>query len=244
MSGDKLGCALAISAAKHHMSQAEQLIVSQAMSSRMHQLHKELEKHVGENIDAARWAQIVIAASYKVLGLEQLQKEIAMLNEPLYIVCNACKSKSFNTHDIDRKFCGSCHKFHEAATDYEVGPTPESLSLGFSWIDEGGKTWHCPRSVEEHGPYECDACVQVIDNVMGPRTTTPEDMIKMVTACRAHLTLEERAELHRAISHHETEMITALMAHGGRTISDQEWAQLILSCARDVLKQADEGTTP
>lgn len=236
----KLGCALAISAAKSHMSQLDDDVVSKAMSTRMHQMQRELEAH--RKVDPATWVELVVSSAYKVLGFERTPMH---LHTEVFIKCNTCNLKSFNQNDIDKKFCGHCNKWHESAADYEVGPTLETAECGFSWIDHHGASWHCSRNVHEHELVQCPSCVAIIDDPIGPaqnvaRETTPADMILMVTACRECLSLDERKELHRAITDHCEELIAKLMPHGGKIMSTEGFAQLVLSCARDTLKQAEE----
>jgi ribosomal protein L37E len=170
-------------------------------------------------------------------------KQLAMLDKATFIRCKTCGLTSHNPKDADQKYCGRCHRFHDDASGYELGPTFGSLPSGFSWIDNDGLSWHCPQTVTGHPQHQCDSCVRIVDDTIGPRTTTPEEITLMVAACRVFLTMEERSQLHRAISHYEREMIEMLMAHGGQIVGPEEWSQLILTCARVVLQKADEEET-
>jgi hypothetical protein len=115
MSHDDLGFSLAISTSRRHMQDADEAVVMRAMSTRMHQLRKELERHAEVELD--RWIELVIVTAHKVLNLERKP----MSDEP-YIKCKTCSLTSYNPNDIKEKFCGRCHKFHETPDDYELGP--------------------------------------------------------------------------------------------------------------------------
>lgn len=96
------------------MSKADRLTVSKAMSTRSRQLEKELTKYARVNPD--EWRKRVIEAAHKVLGQQAERPSIR---------CIACGLTSYNKNDISHKFCGRCHKFHEAPTDYELNPKEE-----------------------------------------------------------------------------------------------------------------------
>jgi hypothetical protein len=66
-------------------------------------------------------------------------------------------------------------------------------------------------------------------------------MTQMVLAVRTHLSMTERATVGRAIDTREIALTSELMKHGGKMISSEEWARLVLSCARIAL---GENTTP
>jgi hypothetical protein len=83
------------------------------------------------------------------------------------------------------------------------------------------------------------------DPVRADAPRTPEKITLMVEWIRHSLTMVERANLHRAISQYDREMILALTPHKGRLVTAEEWAQLMLTCAREVLEKADnKGTKP
>ncbi len=77
-----------------------------------------------------------------------------------------------------------------------------------------------------------------IDPAISVPTTTPEMLEQMAHAVRTHLTLPERAIVHQAIDTRERTLTAELMKHGGKIISPEDWAQLVLSCARLALNEA------
>lgn len=115
MSHGDLGFLLSVNAAKRRMSRADQDVVSKAISTRSHQLEKELVKFAQVELD--EWRERIIEAAHKILG----QKGEAKMSGERYIRCIACGLKSFNENDIDQKCCGHCDQFHESEADYELG---------------------------------------------------------------------------------------------------------------------------
>ena len=41
------------------------------------------------------------------------------------IRCKTCHSISHNPNDVEERYCGQCHAFHEDATNYIGPPRPE-----------------------------------------------------------------------------------------------------------------------
>lgn len=160
------------------------------------------------------------------------------MNSPLYIRCVRCELKSYNEMDIANKFCGRCKKLHSGPNEYELGPTPKSFTTGFSWTDVDGRSWHCMHRMAGHSMKPCESCTAIIDDPMS--ANAPENMARMIEACRAHLTLDERHVLHEAIDHHEASLIEEMLPHGGVSVSPEFFARILITCARTVLKKAKE----
>ncbi len=39
--------------------------------------------------------------------------EIGIQGDRYYILCHNCKLKSWNPNDVDNRFCGNCHRYHD-----------------------------------------------------------------------------------------------------------------------------------
>lgn len=43
-----------------------------------------------------------------------------------FIICTKCSCMSFNTNDIEKRYCGVCHKFHADQSEYFVADGTEN----------------------------------------------------------------------------------------------------------------------
>lgn len=100
-------------------------------------------------------------------------------------------------------------------------------------------TSYNPNDIREKFCGRCHKFHETPDDYELGQRVDPVDPA-LVSAVREHLSMEERAELHRAITDCADALIAKVMPHGGKVMSPQEWAQLVLSCAREALKEHDE----
>ena len=48
-----------------------------------------------------------------------------MQNKATSIRCKKCNITSYNLNDVERKYCGSCNRFHGSPDEYELGAAPQ-----------------------------------------------------------------------------------------------------------------------
>lgn len=54
---------------------------------------------------------------YKLIAMEEQSQHVGLDPVPMILVvgilCNKCGKISFHPKDIQERYCGNCHKFHE-----------------------------------------------------------------------------------------------------------------------------------
>jgi hypothetical protein len=167
---------------------------------------------------------------------------------------------SYNPNDIEQRYCGACHKFHENPDAYMLGTTdhtttPEEMHVMAIACRELLTPEELALVVRA-----IDTCEDIFVKEMmrhGGRTITPPVWAALVLSCarlslviqeienviRTHYARERHDEIRHVMLEKRDPDLFEMMTTAIGSLDVSEWQQLVLRCVASALELDDQKET-